>query len=112
MARVEVTLNGRKYAAHCSDGQEERLQKLAGHVEEKLALISKGDHAGSDAQILALTSLMLADEVFDLREEVAALKARQAELGKNTTTVVSPLAATVDQLARRLEDIAGRIEQS
>jgi|GEM_PF-876836 len=114
MARVEVIVNGRRYAAECASGEEERLHRLAAYVDEKMAVVTAGDRSRNDPLVLVLTAMLLADEVLDLRDETQSLRARLAAAPTlpMADPTPSPLAATVDLLARRIEDIAGRMEQA
>lgn len=106
MPRVDVTLNGRVYSVACEDGQENRVRELARHVDGKLRqVLARGAGGASEPQLLVLAALMVADELFDLRAEVAA---RPSGPGADDAAVAS----AVDQLAQRIEAIAARIERS
>lgn len=106
MKRIEVSLGGRRYTLSCQAGQEQRLQKIAAHVEVKVQELRDSGVTGSELQLLALTCLTLADRVFDLSEENATLRAQTPEREE------SVLAANLDGLATRLEDIVGRLERA
>ncbi|HYC05454.1 MAG TPA: cell division protein ZapA [Azospirillaceae bacterium] len=114
MARLDITLNGRAYAVACEDGQEQRLRELAAYVDARLREVSAGVVGTSEAHKLALATLMLADEIFDLRAEAGRgarpapqPQAAQAEAGEEEAVV-----AAVDNLAKRIEDIAARLERA
>ncbi len=68
MAEVNLSINGRSYPIMCDDGQEGRILQLASHIDERLQEISSSGAASSDNHLLVLTALILADEVFDLRD--------------------------------------------
>ncbi|MFC7333304.1 cell division protein ZapA [Rhodocista pekingensis] len=118
MARVEITLNGRGYALACEDGQEQRLRELGAYVDARLKEIASDSVGSSEAQLLMLASLMLADEIFDLRAETQAL--RTGRPVPVSTPAPAPRAveedetviAAVDSLAKRIEDIAARLERA
>ncbi len=116
MARLDITLNGRAYAVACEDGQEQRLRELAAYVDARLREVSAGVVGTSEAHKLALATLMLADEIFDLRADAAKggrrpapqqPQATQPEAGEEEAVV-----AAVDNLAKRIEDIAARLERA
>jgi len=114
MARVEIALNGRAYALACEDGQEQRLRDLAAYVDARLREIGGAAPNGSEAHLLALVTLTLADEIFDLRSELRAARGGRppaptpAAVPADTENVV----AAVDSLAKRIEDIAARLERA
>ncbi|MFM2045611.1 MAG: hypothetical protein RLY86_4187 [Pseudomonadota bacterium] len=130
MARVDITLNGRAYALACEDGQEPRLRELAGYVDGKLAEITGETAGGSEAQLLVLTTLVLADEIFDLQQDLeglrraremarpdpaaiaAAAAAAAAATADATAAEEERMAAALESLAQRIEDIAQRIERA
>jgi cell division protein ZapA len=106
MAQVPVTLNGRRYEIACDDGQEEHLQQLAAYVDEKLARLVTAVGQVGDTKLLAIASLLLADELVDANETggdggpLAAARQRAED----------SLGASLDELAERVETIAARLE--
>ena len=70
MAEVKLNINGKIYPILCDDGQEERIQSLAAYINTRLKDITSAGAANNDNHALVLTSLILADEVFDLRENI------------------------------------------
>lgn len=136
MPRVEIVLNGRIYAVNCEVGEEARVRELGAYIDSHLRDIALSAPGGSDAHILMLTSLVLADRVFDLMAEVSQLRA-QVQAARTLAAqapaaipaapeVVAPppppppppppemdgaVVSAVDNLAKRLEDIAARLER-
>jgi cell division protein ZapA len=106
MPLVDVYLSGRKYSVSCERGQEPRLRTLAEHVSSRLRELAESGVTGSDAHMLALASLLLADEVFDVKEELAKTRAA-APKDSDPEAVI----AAVDAVTRRIEDLATRLEQ-
>lgn len=109
MARVDIMLNGRSYGLACGEGQEARLRELGAYVDARLREVARDVAGGSEAQLLVLTALVLADEVFDLRTASRNAPPPAAETAalKDETII-----AAVDSLAKRIEDIAARLERS
>ncbi len=107
MPRVDVTLNGRVYTVACEDGQENRVRELARHVDGKIRhVVARGAGSASEPQLLVMAALMVADELMDLRGEMAGRPSAPA--GADDPAV----AGAVDQLAQRIEAIAARLERS
>lgn len=72
MGHVAVTLNGRTYRMRCDDGQEQRLFALADHVRAKVdGLVREFGQVGED-RLLLMAALLVADEVFDLRQTLTS----------------------------------------
>lgn len=107
MAEITLKINNRGYGLFCDEGQEERLTELASYVNSRLEDIAAAGAASNEAHLLVLTSLVMADEVFDIREELSALKAKT----QNITDASSPRSEEDDiMIARAIEQLAGRVE--
>ena len=70
MAEVNLIIDGRGYGIACDDGQEQRVKQLGKYVDDRLRQLTGGGNATNKAQSMVLTSLLLADEVFDLTERL------------------------------------------
>jgi len=111
MAEVNITINGRRYGISCENGQEQRVLDLGAYVDSRLKEIARAGAASSEAHLLVLTALMLSDEVFDLRNDVAYLDG-QVRQTHGTQTDEAELAGTIEHIAERIEQIAGRIQKA
>ncbi len=111
MAEITLTINGRNFGISCDDGQEQRVMDLGHYVDGRLKDISRAGAASNEAHLLVLTSLMLADEVFDLRNQVSNLggEDQNVESIKQDELVI---AQAIDHLAERIDTIAGRIQKA
>ena len=111
MAEVKITINGRTFGISCEDGQEQRVIDLGHYVDTRLKEIAKAGAASNESHLLVLTTLMLSDEIFDLRSDVSRLgsKVRNVEANENDEAAT---AAAIDQLADRIERIAQRIQSA
>lgn len=67
MGQVAINLNGRSYSLACEHGEEERLLLLAAHVREKLESVVGDFGQVGEARLMLITSLLIADELFDAR---------------------------------------------
>ncbi|MGB3720030.1 MAG: cell division protein ZapA [Hyphomicrobiaceae bacterium] len=75
-----MTLNGRTYRLRCEDGEEQRLFALAEHVREKVDQLVRDFGQIGDDRLLLMASLLVADELFEARERLAALESRTSSL--------------------------------
>lgn len=106
MARVDISLNGRSYPIACEDGQEQRVRDIAEFVDERLGDIKQAFAQASDTHLLVMVSLMVADELFDLREEYEEAK----ETGRTGATSDHVLVDLISRLSTRLETLAQQVD--
>jgi len=110
MGQVNVTLNGRSYRLECSEGEEAHLVELAeylgSHVDE---MRRKFGQVGDDRLIL-MASLVVADELWELRREIddlrtslAAARRDKAASDENAKNIEADLSAKISEAAKRLE---------
>lgn len=111
MAEVSIVINGRNFGISCEDGQEQRVLDLGRYVDSRFREIARAGAASNEAHLLVLTALMLADEIFDLREDLAILgaQAHSREAQEHENSIV---AGAIDQLAERIDQIARRIQNA
>ncbi|HYZ48994.1 MAG TPA: cell division protein ZapA [Sphingomonas sp.] len=101
MAEVSIEVGGRRYDVTCRDGEEHQLRHLARLVDEKAAQARAAVGAASEARLLLLAALLLADELADLRN------GQRNPLPPDTDVA---LANAVEQLASRVETLAEHLE--
>ena len=108
MAEVNVTINGRTFGIACDDGQEQRVLDLGKYVDERLKDISRAGAANNESHLMVLTSLVLADEVFDLLESGDTPATNGSSMnGDDEKRFVN----AIDYLANRIDSIAGSIQK-
>ena len=111
MAEVNITINGRAFGISCEDGQEQRVTDLGHYVDSRLKDISKAGAATNESHLLVLTGLLLADEVFDLRDDVSSLDGQVKQNGANENDEAE-IAQAIESLAGRIDQIASRIQSA
>lgn len=112
MASVEVSINGRFYRIACEDGQEQRLIRLAGSVDEKVSSLVEQVGQVGDTRLLVMASLLIADELDDAKQGNG-----HANGGANGGTMPAPAQnqaaiAALSALAERIEHIADGLENA
>lgn len=113
MGQLSVTINDRNYTIACDDGQEERLSRLSDYLNTRVdELVSVVGQVG-DARLLVMLGLLIADELSDAYAEISVERGEEvsAELPQNKDKrgTVDNI-AVMENLADRMEAIAGRLE--
>ncbi len=110
MPEVTLKINNRGYSLACDSGQEQRIVDLGHYVDSRLREIAKAGAATNDAHLLVLTALVLADEIYELRDQVSALRAGApvAEGLSNEDEVA--VSHAIEHLALKIESIVTRIQ--
>ena len=110
MGQVTVVLNGRTYRLECGEGEESHLIALAeylgSHVED---MKRKFGQVGDDRLIL-MASLLVTDELWELRREMEALKASLATARRDRSVADETAKSAKADLAGRIEAVADRLE--
>ncbi len=115
MSQVTVKVNGYAYTVGCEDGQELHLQAMAAQVDNRVDSIKALGGNSGEVRLLLLASLLMADEIHDLRAELDELRtaaARASRAGTNAEANADPeLAQRLGKLAARAEEIAATLER-
>lgn len=115
MPVVEFTIANQKYDISCQDGQETRIRELALSVNRRVEKLASSLGKASDSMVVALTSLMMEDEINSLNEKLSNTNAlnisplTQQNIDEKVNTAVSD---TLDYVAQRIETLAQKLETS
>jgi cell division protein ZapA len=109
MAQVSIRINGRSYDIACEDGQEERLHALAGYVDERVKEIADAVGQIGEQRLLVMTSLLIADELGTAQEKIDDRASAVAEPGSLSAVESEALAENIENMAERVEALAGRL---
>jgi|SRR4051812_41247769 cell division protein ZapA len=95
MAQVTVQVNGKPYMVGCEDGQEGHVQSLAAMFDDFVTQVAREVGQLGETRLFLMGSLLLADELADLRSRLAAaeneLARRQAEGSRSDVRAVAAL---------------------
>jgi cell division protein ZapA len=105
MAQVDILVNERVYKVACQDGQEERLLRLAAHLDRESQALARDLGQIGEARLLLLTALTVCDELFEVREKLAAAEARAEPMDQET---VGGATRVIEAAAKRLEAMCER----
>ncbi|WP_374312656.1 cell division protein ZapA [Dongia sp.] len=107
MPTVTIGLNGRNYDIACGEGEEARVQELAGELRRRMEGLAKNAGPVAENLLFTLTGLLLADELDQKNRQIAQLKGQQEDLVQRREIA---LADTIERLAVKIEAIAARLE--
>jgi cell division protein ZapA len=96
MGQVVVEIGGRGYTLSCRDGDEGHLTELASGIAQKAEDLTKSLGPMSEARLLLMAALMVADELHELRSGKAPAR---------PTPTIDP------EADRRLEALLARTER-
>ncbi|MCS6890420.1 MAG: cell division protein ZapA [Rhodovarius sp.] len=107
MGQVTVRVNGFTHTIGCRDGEEDRVRALIEVIESKVQVIRQMGGQFSEARMLLHVALLLADELSDLKAEMAAGPAPARAAAPDAA-----LAERLQSLAERMEAIAAGLERA
>ena len=67
MGQALLSISGRSYRITCRDGDEDRISRLGGELAARADNLTGALGTMPETQLLAMTALMLADELADAR---------------------------------------------
>ncbi len=70
MANVNIIFNGKEFLLSCEDGQEEHLQELSIHLNEKFDNLKKSLGNIGESKLLLITSITTMDEYFETKKKI------------------------------------------
>jgi len=70
MANVNIIFNGKEFLLSCEDGQEEHLQELSTHLNEKFDNLKKSLGNIGESKLLLITSITTMDEYFETKKKI------------------------------------------
>ena len=74
MANVNIKFNGKEFLLSCDDGQEEHLEELLTHINEKFSNLMNDLGNIGENKLLLITSVQIMDEYFETKKKVEQKK--------------------------------------
>ena len=74
MANVNINFNGKEFLLSCDDGQEEHLEELLTHINEKFSNLKNDLGNIGENKLLLITSVQIMDEYFETKKKVELKK--------------------------------------
>ena len=70
MANVNVKFNGKEFLLSCEDGQEEHLEELSLHLNNKFNNLKNSLGSIGENKLLIITSIKIMDEYFETKKKI------------------------------------------
>lgn len=106
MAQINVEVNGRPYAVGCEDGQESHLLELAKLFDHQVRQVSQDMGQLGDTRLFLMGALLLADELLDARNRLAALQVEVNRLQTDRARLESRAVHALEGAAAKIEKLA------
>ena len=74
MANVNIKFNGKDFLLSCDDGQEEHLEELLTHINQKFSDLKNDLGNIGENKLLLITSVQIMDEFFETKKKVEQKK--------------------------------------
>jgi cell division protein ZapA len=105
MSQISVTIDGRKYRLACNEGEEARLESLAGMIDDKIGEMRSTFGEIGDQRLVIMAALTIADNLTEARETAEAERKRSEASEQRAQAMASRL----DELGSRLESVVARL---
>lgn len=112
MAKVSLSINGRKYALGCDDGEEARLSALGEKLDAKISELANQFGQIGDLRLLVMAGITLIDENDELRSgAISHAETLSADFRKDAQAAQMIAEQDKVKAADSLLDAAQRIER-
>ncbi len=105
MAQVTLRINGYAYTIGCKDGEEQHLESMGAEVSRRIEGVRAAAGQSGEARMLVMAALLMADDIFDLRNRLQAAEAEPAAAKGDPK-----LGHKLNLMAQRAEEIAASLE--
>ena len=107
MANVNIKFNGKNFLLSCDDGQEEHLEELLIHINQKFSKLKNDLGNIGENKLLLITSVQIMDEYFETKKKV---ELKKTEL-KNLSNKFRELRSLVYDYRDKKEEEMKRLSQ-
>ena len=80
MANVNIKFNGKEFLLSCEDGQEDHLEELSLHLNNKFNDLKKSLGNIGENKLLLIASITVMDEYFDTKKKIEKQKIQLKEI--------------------------------
>ncbi|MBL4852774.1 MAG: cell division protein ZapA [Robiginitomaculum sp.] len=112
MGKVNLEINGRKYALGCDDGEEERLTRLGQKLDARVRTLADQFGQIGDVRLLVMAGITMTDEMEEMRENLEGkAETATADIRRDSEDALAAAQKSEITAADALADAARRIEK-
>jgi cell division protein ZapA len=111
LGQVSVTLNGRTYRLECGPGEEAHLIALAEYLGSHVDTMKQKFGQVGDDRLILMASLMVTDELWELRRQMQELKTAMTELRRDKSSADETAKSKRADIAEAIGAAAERLER-
>tara|TARA_B110000971_G_scaffold125045_1_gene127988 strand:+ start:99 stop:545 length:447 start_codon:yes stop_codon:yes gene_type:complete len=119
MANVNIKFNGKDFLLSCDDGQEEHLEELLAHINQKFNILKNELGNIGENKLLLITSVQIIDEYFETKKKIDQKKTELKNLSDKFRELKSLVydykdkkEKELNQLSQDHEDFKIKIEKN
>ena len=119
MANVNIKFNGKEFLLSCQDGQEDHLEELSVHLNNKFNELKSSLGNIGESKLLLITSIKLMDEFYEMKnnidfkkKEIEELKNKFRELKSLIYKYKEDKDIQIDSLNKNQTNLKNNIEES
>ena len=119
MANVNIKFNGKEFLLSCDDGQEDHLEELSNHLNEKFEGLKNDLGNIGENKLLLITSIKIMDEYFETKKkinekknELENLKSKFLEIKKLVYAYKDDKEKEINSLLNNHEDLKSEIDKT
>ena len=106
MANVNIKFNGKEFLLSCDDGQEEHLEELLTHINEKFSNLKNDLGNIGENKLLLITSVQIMDEYFETKKKVEQKRTELQNLSNKFRELKSLVYDYRDQKEEELKNLS------
>jgi cell division protein ZapA len=106
MANVNIKFNGKEFLLSCDDGQEEHLEELLSHINEKFNDLKKDLGNIGENKLLLITSVKIMDEYFETKKKIDLQKSELKNLSDKFKELKSLVYDYKDKKEEELKELS------
>ena len=119
MANVNIKFNGKEFLLSCDDGQEDHLEELSNHLNEKFEGLKNDLGNIGENKLLLITSIKIMDEYFETKKKITEkknelenLKSKFLEIKKLVYAYKDDKEKEINSLLNNHEDLKSEIDKT
>ena len=119
MANVNIKFNGKEFLLSCDDGQEDHLEELSNHLNEKFEGLKNDLGNIGENKLLLITSIKIMDEYFETKKKITEkknelenLKSKFLEIKKLVYAYKDDKEKEINSLLNNHKDLKSEIDRT